>query len=403
MNAWRWLLTLALVLLIAGLTKAWLAAWLFYCLAAILLLALAVAWRPAKLRQTRRRPNATHVEIDQEVVVDITLAWERPVGAGWVLARDEVDPELTLISPPGRLFIGSSSNRTSYAYRVAPAKRGYFPLGPLSVSCGDLFGIARAESTEADIAYLTAYPKVLSVPPVRLPSNRPLGDMRASRQLQEDAARLVGVRDYRPGDSLAKIHWKATARSGALTSKIFEPSSAIEVAVVLNMSADDYPEDGREIELACTTAASVITALLLERDTVSLQSNGADAAIRHDRSLLGALEVKAERGTAQLPVFLSTLARLEPSRERLLPGYLTEIHSRLPWSSTLLLITHRLSEEAAAALEALKRSGFALALIVVGAGNEARAAMTRAASLDIYSAWVKTEEQLGVLEFWRAR
>jgi len=403
MNAWRWVLTLALVLLIAGMTRAWLAAWLFYCLAAILVLALAVAWRPAKLQQTRRRMNAAHVEIDQEVVVDIALTWERPVGAGWVLARDAVDPALRLVSPPGRLFIGSSSNQTSYAYRVAPAKRGYFPLGPLSVSCGDLFGIARAESAELDISYLTAYPKVLPVPPVRLPSNRPLGDVRASRQMQEDATRLVGVRDYRPGDSLTKIHWKATARSGTLTSKIFEPSSAIEVAVVLNMSAEDYPEDGREIELACTAAASLVTALLLERDTVSLQSNGADAAERHDRSRQGAVQVKAERDTAQLPAFLSQIARLEPSQERKLPLYLTEIHSRLPWTSTLLLITHRLSEEAAAALDGLKRSGFALALVVVGTGDEARAAMMRAANLDIYTAWVKTEEQLGVLEFWRAR
>jgi len=403
MNTWRWLLTLVLVLLIAGLTKAWLAAWLFYTLAAILVLALAVAWRPAKLRQTRRRPNATHVEIGQEVVVDIALSWERPIGAGWVLARDVVDPALTLVSPPGRLFIGGSSNQTSYAYRVAPVKRGYFSLGPLSVSCGDLFGIARTESADAEITCLTVYPRVLPVPPVRLPSNRPLGDVRASRQMQEDATRLVGVRDYRPGDSLAKIHWKATARSGALTSKIFEPSSAIEVAVVLNMSKEDYPEGGQEIELACTTAASVITALLLERDTVSLQSNGADAAERGDRSRQGMLEVKAQRDTAQLPIFLSTLARVEPSIERPLSLYLTEIHSRLPWTSTLLLITHRLSEEAAAALDGLKRSGFALALVVVGSGDAAKAAMARAASLGIYSALVKTEEQLGVLEFWRAR
>jgi len=403
MNAWRWLLTLALILIIAGVTRAWLAAWLFYSLAAILLLALAVAWRPAKLRQTRRRSNTTHVEIGQEVVVDIALTWERPIGAGWVLARDGVDSALTLISPPGRLFIGSGGSQTSYAYRVAPAKRGYFPLGPLSVSCGDLFGIARAESVEADITYLTAYPKVLPLPPVRLPSNRPLGDVRASRQMQEDAARLVGVRGYRPGDSLAKIHWKATARSGTLTAKIFEHSSAIEVAVVLNMNVEDYPEGGAEIELACTAAASVITALLLERDTVSLQSNGNDAAARHDKSRPGPVQVKAERDSAQLPAFLSQIARLEPSREWPLPFYLTEIHSRLPWTSTLLLVTHRLSEEAAAALDGLKRSGFALALIVVGEGSEAKVAMTRAAGLDIYSAWLKTVEQLGVLEFWRVR
>jgi hypothetical protein len=46
-------------------------------------------------------------------------------------------------------------------------------------------------------------------------------------------------------------------------------------------------------------------------------------------------------------------------------------------------------------------TGFALALIVVGEGDEATTAMQRAAGLNLLTAWVKTEAHLGALEFWR--
>ncbi len=397
----RWLLVLLIVLAIAGASRAWLAAWLFYSLAAILLLALAVAARPARLKEARRRLNATFAEIGQEVIVEVALTWERPVGAAWVLAKDTVDPRLQRTTPAGRLCVGSGSAQTSFAYRVVAPHRGFFALGPLHLSCGDLFGIARAAMDEPEIGYLTAYPPVRPVPPIRLPSNRPLGDVRTRRRIQEDPTRMVGVRDYRPGDNLARIHWKATARSGALISKVFEPSCDIEVAVVLNLAREDYPGEEAPVELACTTAASVVAGLLMARDTVSLSSNGADAAVRLGVARPALPELRAERNAAQLPAMLALLARLELAEHAPLGAYLTEVHARLPWTSTLLLITHRLSEEAGEALDRLQRAGFALALIVVGDDETAQAAVRRAAALNILTAGVKTEEQLGLLEFWR--
>lgn len=397
----RWLFVLLAMLVIAGLSRAWLTAWLFYSLGAILLLAIAVAARPSRLREARRRLNTTHAEVGQEVVVDLALTWDRPVGPAWVLAKDAVADGLQILTPTGRLFVGNASPQTNYAYRVAATRRGYFPLGPLTLSRGDLFGIFRSDMSDPDIAYLTAYPKVVPVPALRLPSNRPLGDVRTQRRIQEDPTRMVGVRDYQPGDNLTRIHWKATARSGALTTKVFEPSSDIDVAVVLNLAKDDYPAEGDTVELACTTAASLTAALLLARDSVSLSSNGVDAAVRLGVVKPAPPEVRAERNAALLPTLLARLARLEPAADQPLERYLTEVHSRLPWTSTLLLITHRLTEAAGEALNNLERSGFALALIIVGDSEEANAAAARAASLNLLAAWVKTEDQLGVLEFWR--
>ncbi len=399
-----WLLLLAVIMLVAGAGKSWLAAWFFYGLAGILVLAVGVAWRPARLLSARRRMNLTHADIDQEVYIEVSLTWERPVGAGWVLARDACDDGLQMLTPPGRLFIAGGTNQASFSYRVAGTRRGVFSVGPLSVSCGDLFGIAKAESAEDEQDVLTVYPRVLSVPPLRLPSNRPLGDVRISQRAIDDPTRMVGVRDYLPGDNLSRIHWKATARCGTLTSKIFEPSSDIEVMLVLNMSREDYPDNPEAVELACMTTASIAAGILGDRHVIGVESNGADALLRYQtarRNGWETLAVRPGRDAAQLPAILTLLARVEPSIDRPLPSYLTQIHSRLPWTSTLLLVTHRLSEEAATAVEELERSGFTLALIIVGDDDTARQSIDRAASLDLLTAWVKTEDQLDQLEFWR--
>ena len=41
----------------------------------------------------------------------------------------------------------------------------------------------------------------------------------------EDPIRIAGARDYRPGDPLKRMHWKATARTGELQVRLVDPST----------------------------------------------------------------------------------------------------------------------------------------------------------------------------------
>ena len=74
-----------------------------------------------------------------------------------------------------------------------------------------------------------------------LASRRPIGDVRLMHRLYEDPTRIAGVRPYEPGDPLNRIHWRATARTGTLHSKITEPSTLTGATVLLDFHNGGYP------------------------------------------------------------------------------------------------------------------------------------------------------------------
>ena len=56
-------------------------------------------------------------------------------------------------------------------------------------------------------------------------SRRPIGEIRIQHRLYEDPTRIAGVRRYEAGDPLNRVHWRATARTGQLHSKVYESST----------------------------------------------------------------------------------------------------------------------------------------------------------------------------------
>jgi uncharacterized protein (DUF58 family) len=78
---------------------------------------------------------------------------------------------------------------------------------------GDLFGLVSRELDLDLTSVLVVYPRVVPVTALGLPARQPIGERRTRSWLFEDPSRLVGVREHRPGDSLRRIHWAASART----------------------------------------------------------------------------------------------------------------------------------------------------------------------------------------------
>ncbi len=178
-----------------------------------------------------------------------------------------------------------------------------------------------------------------------------------------------------------------------------EPSSSVEVHLLLNLHRADYPGE-QEVELACTTAASISAGLLLDKQIVGLQSNGVDARMLREPGVELPL-VKPDRGMQQFAAIMSLLGRLQATETPALADYLTSVHSSLPWTATILVLTQHLGDEDAAALDGLRRSGFALAVGIVGQGTAAEESAVRAAAIGLTVAVIPTEQHLATLEFWQ--
>src|SRR2546421_215282 len=114
------------------------------------------------------------------------------------------------------------------------------------------------------------------LPEFALAQRRPIGDVRLTHRPYEDPPRIAGVRAYQPGDPLNRIHWKVTARSGRLHSKIYDPTTMAGATILLDFPQAGYPSRGEphRSDLAVTAAASLAHAVTTLGQQGGLATNG---------------------------------------------------------------------------------------------------------------------------------
>ena len=115
-------------------------------------------------------------------------------------------------------------------YRVRGLRRGFWTFGPAQLRSGDIFGFDIRRLVDETPTHLLVYPRIVPVTALGLPAHHPLGDLRSVRRVIEDPLRMMGTREYVQGDNFRHIHWKASARSHVLQTKVFDPSSSRPVA-----------------------------------------------------------------------------------------------------------------------------------------------------------------------------
>jgi hypothetical protein len=74
----------------------------------------------------------------------------------------------------------------------------------------------------------------------------------------EDVSSLEGLREYRPGDPLSRVHWGQSAKRGRLHTKVFRPEDGGgRIATVLLDTSAQAAASAEDRELAVVAAASV--------------------------------------------------------------------------------------------------------------------------------------------------
>jgi len=135
---------------------------------------------------------------------------------------------------------------------------GYYRIGPLVTLGGDLLGATTYEGRQVADDFVIVYPKIVQLHELGFPSQSPFGTLSSHERVFEDPTRIQGVRDYQPGDSPRRIHWTATASTGRLLVKQYQPAIARETLICLDMNQNNYERGQRytATELAIVIAAS---------------------------------------------------------------------------------------------------------------------------------------------------
>jgi uncharacterized protein (DUF58 family) len=394
----KWFLGALLLLLAALLLESSLLAYAMYVLLALLLLSrwLARSWI-GSLSATRTCKQLT-AEIGERVPVELTITNTGGLPVPWLLAEDLLPqyalgkrfPRLKIKGKRLQIAMLRSGATLEMKYQIECLMRGYFQIGPLTLESGDLFGLHRRFRVLTEPTFLLIYPRIVPLLGYDIASRRPIGDVRLTHRLYEDPTRIAGVRPYEAGDPLNRIHWRATARTGALHSKVHEPSTLSGATVLLDFHQAGYHPQGEPFrsELAVTTAVSLANAVYEMGQQIGLATNGRDAvdriktegwehdprtrqAARHTAAMsdtnerLQPLLVATRRGVEQLQRIRETLARVELTDGLTFAELVSETISRLPRDATILAVLPDVSVESAISLGNLRRAGLAVSAVLI--------------------------------------
>jgi uncharacterized protein (DUF58 family) len=303
-----------------------------------------------------------------QVPVDVLVHNSGWLPVPWLEVNESLPVQLT--SPPfyRRVVSLGIHERRHFHYVLNCRQRGYYSIGPLTLESGDLLGFVSHSMAQAPADHLIVYPRVVPLHKLGLPTHSPLVALPARSPLFEDPARVMGVRDYQRGDSPRRIHWTATASSGRLLVKQYQPAIARETLICLDMDQADY-EHGRRhaaVEMAIVAAASIANHISVkEHLPVGLTTEGQDPL--QGQQVRFYLPPHPER--AHLMSLLEVLARVQVASEAPFADLLRRQSVNLAWGATLSVITGRESDELLDTLVYLKRAGFAVALILIQPGR----------------------------------
>jgi uncharacterized protein (DUF58 family) len=394
-QGYLWVIFLALVIALLSIFSAGFFLYTAVVVTSLLILSMAIASVSIVAIQIGRNVSSGEIQLGEAIDTFLTIHNNKTLPAFWVFIQDHIHPHLDVEGASCSYKTIASSSKQVLKYKLHSTRRGLFRIGPTVIeSCGP-FGLIRRFLVGSSVDFVTVLPPVVPIGKGLSQGQRPVHQVPRRRSIFEDPSRFIGMRDYLPGDSMRRINWRATARTGKIQVKLFEPSILTGVLLAVDMSIAAYPytrahknEIDPLLELTITTAASLSQYVLSGDQAVGLISNGTDAAElypddwkggtfqRLDQALNqaeGHVEILAyqpvaiqhAKGSWQQERLLTALARLLPSASIELPNLLMTEIPRLPRQLVLMVITPRIDAALSGVLESLKRSGIETGVVWV--------------------------------------
>lgn len=166
-------------------------------------------------------------------------------------------------------YMKFSLNGKQRAGKVMTLRPKYSGVLELSMPCLRIFGLGRMCSKKIKLSesykiyvlpQIMEIPVILKHPPMINYGESELYDpyMRG-----EDASEIIGIREYLPGDSLKRIHWKASARAGELMVKDYGKPICIDTVLLMDLFTQSREKPGAVKNRLLTLTLSVAHGMIL--------------------------------------------------------------------------------------------------------------------------------------------
>lgn len=211
------------------------------------------------------------------------------------------------------VFFLSPYRQVTRRHAITCLHRGYYDVGSVALTAGDMMGMnTRTKQLRYDCT-LEVWPRLLSDEELNTPSTRWQGEMAVRRYIQPDPFLVANIRGYMQGDPMRDIHWRATARTGALQVKVRDYMADPKVLVLLNtQTREDQWGELMDYEQETIEQGIRIAATLCERAV----RFGSEAGFASNACMIGekgqgrTIYVPARRSSDQLEQLFSAMARM---------------------------------------------------------------------------------------------
>lgn len=271
-------------------------------------------------------------------------------------------------------------------YTVTGVRRGIHRIGPLTVTSTDPFGLTRRRTVFTDRTNITVAPAIIELSAL----TNLLGDAGGTlhtqnNQLGQGADNLV-ARPYVPGDSMRRIHWRASAHRGDLMVRQEEQEATPDAVVVLDRGVLRYTADAMAatgtdpgFESAVSVAISVITRLVHDGYAVDLiDSDGIALTERIDGGDMTAVE--------DVRTYFATITARKDDHLHRLPKIFHGV-----MTGPVVLVTGRLDRQDAEAVAPVVHHS---SLPILFAVSPSREALERANELGWHAAAITPETDI---------
>lgn len=322
---------------------------------------LGVAWTMGRRKlplEGSRSDVQPRVREGQSLDIGISLRARRSLST--LVLQEQLPAELgqTVSLPVASL---ARNQEVEHRYHLTLWRRGAYVVGPMVARYGDPVGLTIHEQVVAEPFEIVVHPQYERVsdrpltrqfedPPIRPPVSKPW----------PSGLEFYGMRDFRPGDDLRRVVWRAVARTGRILVREAEQGITDRITIIIDTDQSAYQEEDYSLsfEMGVRAAASLGVRHLREGYQVSVETNG------------GRLTVPL-RGAADQINLLDALARLRTSRVPL-----SEVLNRLVGNAQRdahnVLVTSRLSRRDAGQLRLLLNTGVSVLVVALAleAGSE---------------------------------
>jgi uncharacterized protein (DUF58 family) len=248
-----------------------------------------------------RKLSSARVFEDGEV--DVSLRIQNRSNLSKVLeVRDRV-PEVMRIKKGANYVLMElgPQRETEIAYTIEAPLRGFYTIGPVCIRIQDTFGLFHNEREIHLYDDFLVFPKMEDLKDALIKSRVPkIFTGAVNIRNPGDGSNFYNLREYVEGDSIKKVNWNATARTGGtMMVNEYERDAVSDIILIIDSRSvsETGPVSRNSLVYSTRAAASLAQYFLSRRDSVGLVIYS-DEIVSVDR----------DTGKKQLYVLLTKLA-----------------------------------------------------------------------------------------------